>query len=106
MREKLIELYAEVEQMRNMRMGISECVDILIANGVTIQRWIPVAERLPDKKKVIDGEVYYRNVAVRVKNRLHEDIAYYDPEHKCWYDTGFFQIRGITHWCELPEWED
>lgn len=36
MKEKLIELYAELDQMRNMRMGIGECVDILIAEGVTI----------------------------------------------------------------------
>lgn len=69
------------------------------------RKWISVKDRLPDKKKVIDGDVYYRNVAVRVKNLLHERIAYYDPEHECWYDTGFFQIRGVTHWVELPEWE-
>lgn len=78
----------------------------LMTNGVTVCKWIPVTERLPDKKKVIDGEVYYRNVAVRVKNLLHERIAYYDPEIECWVDTGFFQIRGVTHWAELPAWEE
>ena len=67
-------------------------------------KWIPVTERLPDEKKIIDGEIYYRNVAVRVKNLLHERVAYYDPEHECWYDTGFFQIRGVTHWAKLPAW--
>ena len=36
MREKLIELYCEVEQLRNLRLGVGECVDILIANGVAI----------------------------------------------------------------------
>ena len=74
-------------------------------DNVTVQKWIPVTERLPDIKKEIDGEIYYRNVAVRVKNLLHERIAYYDPKTECWYDTGFFQIRGVTHWCELPEWD-
>ena len=37
-REKLIELYCEVEQLRNLRKGVAECVDILIANGVTVQK--------------------------------------------------------------------
>ena len=36
MREKLIELLWEYDQMRMMRMSIEECVDKLIANGVTI----------------------------------------------------------------------
>lgn len=35
MREKLIELLWEYDQMRMMRMSIEECVDHLIANGVT-----------------------------------------------------------------------
>lgn len=37
MREKLIELLWEYDQMRMMRMSIEECVDKLIAHGVTIQ---------------------------------------------------------------------
>lgn len=36
MRERMIELYAKVEQLRYMRIGISECVDIFIANGMEI----------------------------------------------------------------------
>lgn len=126
-REKLIELLIECRGADPAYYGIEaqHIADHLISHGVTFNRdchwateqaykngkadalkWIPVSERLPEKKKEIDGEFYYRNVAVRVKNLLHERIAYYDPEHECWYDTGFFQIRGVTHWAELPEWED
>lgn len=36
LREKLIELLWEYDQMRMMRMSIEECADHLIANGVTI----------------------------------------------------------------------
>ena len=104
-REKLIEL------IQSAVGGCAEywamvIADHLIDSGVTVQEWISVKDRLPEKSKEIEGEVYYRNVAVRVKNLLHERIAYYDPEHECWYDTGFFQLRGVTHWAELPEWEN
>ena len=49
-REKLIDVFCAV-------LGVSEdhktdeayqFIDDLIANGVTIQRWIPVTERLPE----------------------------------------------------------
>ena len=38
LREKLIKLLWEYDQMRMMRMSIEECVDHLIANGVTVQK--------------------------------------------------------------------
>ena len=69
------------------------------------KNWISVKEALPTRYKEIDGEKYYKEVAVRVKNLMHSKIAYYDPEAGCWYGTDFFPIRGITHWCELPDWE-
>ena len=70
-----------------------------------VPKWISVKEALPTKYKEIDGEKYYKEVAVRVKNLMHSKIAYYDPETCSWYGTDFFPIRGITHWCELPDWE-
>ena len=71
------------------------CADQLIANGVTIQRWIPVTERLPD---------------------LHTTVLVYDQESKrdlFWYDeNGFnvvdeygctYPVKTVTHWMPLPE---
>ena len=56
-REKLIELLQCVPQpeaiIAGQRYGkqlisASRIADHLIANGVTVQQWIPVAERLPE----------------------------------------------------------
>ena len=35
-RERLIELLKEVNTMRNMRQGLGECADYLLANGVIV----------------------------------------------------------------------
>ena len=115
-REKLIELmnaepcpspvicdpeckYADLQNCYAERMA-----DHLIANGVTVQKWIPVTERLPNDKKIIDGEEYIKNVAIRIKDNAAEKIAFYDEEEKCWFDTDFFSVAGeVTHWMPLPE---
>ena len=106
MREKLIELFYENNVRCDQKIeGLADDVVDLIANGVTVQKWIPVTERLPNCKKVIDGETYFKNAAVRVKGCGFEKIAFYDDEEKYWFDTNFFPAVGeVTHWCELPEW--
>lgn len=103
-REKLIEIYNKLEEEGLACIsGKGAMADLMIANGVTVQEWISVKDRLPNGKKVIDGEEYIKNVAVRIKDDAPEKIAFYDDEEKCWFDTEFFPIAGeVTHWCELP----
>lgn len=48
-REKLVELLWEYDQMRMMRMSIEECADRIMEKGVTVQEWISVKDRLPEK---------------------------------------------------------
>lgn len=57
-REKLVELLRSVPRREEVSIGrgcgksfvrLGIIADHLIANGVTIQRWIPVTERLPGK---------------------------------------------------------
>ena len=73
--------------------------DHLIANGVTIQEWIPVTERLPEHFGVFI-------VAIRepYKERVGKDCADFDPFAKTWlpsmcWDKGY----AVTHWMPLPE---
>lgn len=58
--------------------------DHLIANGVTVQRWIPVTERLPDTEDVF--LVWSKDLA---------DMMF------C-YTSDFKQLE-VTHWMPLPE---
>ena len=100
-REKLVELLRSVPRAEEVSIGrgsgksfvrLAIIADHLIANGVTIQRWIPVTERLPDdnipSKKYL---CYWRG---------HTAICKY------WRMRRIFEFNGrvvnVTHWMELP----
>lgn len=92
-REKLIDLFAAYYGVDPAYYDVDapSIADHLIANGVTIQRWIPVTERLPedDKRRVlavcigdypigypkIDTDRYVRGHWVRYGN----DVTYWMP---------------------------
>ena len=95
-REKLIELYCEVEQLRNLRYGVAECVDILISNGVTVQKWIPVSERLPEDgvRVLACGECMIEPIA----------IAWYYDDFEVWRtDEYTYSPKEVAFWMPLPE---
>ena len=56
-REKLIELLESVPQPELLYgqplIGVCRVADHLIANGVTVQKWIPVSDRLPEKDELV-----------------------------------------------------
>lgn len=111
-REKLIALLNEAGQ----RCGDIECydgeeceyageingcmafiADHLLANGVTVQRWIPVTERLPGTEKVLitDGDIVMRGY------RRPDGVWKYGIElHEVWERLS---IKRVTHWMPLPE---
>ena len=106
-REKLIELLEDrrleaSEVCGSMNKGFGAWyADHLIASGVTIQKWIPVTERLPDK----NGEYLCRWINKSVSDAEYEStygsfgywFDFWEDEDKKWiaYD-------GITHWMPLP----
>ena len=97
MREKLIELIkTAVNGCATYWAGL--IADHLIANGVTIQKWIPVTERLPET---------FGEFAVTIKTiegRAYPDYADYDPFAKRWYPSLYFAHSSkVTHWMPLPE---
>ena len=68
-REKLIDILESAESAvywnSDDRGFIEKIADHLIANGVTVQQWIPVSERLPDKNdKYIAFLKYVKTITV------------------------------------------
>ena len=69
--------------------------DQMIANGVTVQEWISVSERLPKNFVSVLGYM--------------TDAGEFPPVREC-YTVGnafFFPALGdvhpVSHWCELPK---
>lgn len=99
MREKLIELLREAQYLGGLEEKIA---DHLIANGVTVQKWIPVSERLPDK----DGEYLVRFADKGISNTEYESKF---GSFGYWLsimwdeDADWFPYVGVTHWMPLPE---
>ena len=92
-KEKLVELLDI--QVYDDWYSNQEIADHLIANGVTIQEWIPVEERLPE-----DG------IKVLWVKRLGGllMIAKYDKQRNVWTDGHHYGgMKGVTHWMPLPE---
>jgi hypothetical protein len=93
-REKLFELIT-IGGFFSRSADAEKCVDHLITNGVTVQKWIPVTERLPDKEgrylcvvrigksgavyvRVMNGDGFGFSL-----NRIYDD--------------------DVTHWMPLPK---
>ena len=48
-REKLIEILKRIDANGDACIaGIAALADLLVENGVTVQQWVPVANRRPD----------------------------------------------------------
>ena len=98
-REKLVELLKSLPQVNHAQAAVEGldyvfgcAADYLIANGVTVQRWIPVTERLPESDVFVLG--------------CSEGVLVFFGflKAKKWYDLVFeCQVLGVTHWMPMPE---
>lgn len=82
---------------------LERLADYLIANGVTMQEWIPVTERLPENDVMVIGYTPCDGYMF---------IGYYHEEPK--YDWKVWRIvtamrstkvmkKKVTHWLPLPK---
>lgn len=92
-REKLVEL---IESARYWGSNTSaEIAENLLENGVTVQEWISVDEKLPQNFISVLGYM--------------TDAGEFPPVREC-YTVGnafFFPALGdvhpVSHWCEMPQ---
>lgn len=93
-REKLVEL---IESARYWGSNTSEEIaDTLLDNGVTVQEWISVDDRLPEEK--VDCIVHYKHAYCN--NDGYWAIGF------CFYDGEKFRIDlayKVTHWMPIPQ---
>ena len=103
-REKLTELLREAPyNIFGNKLGncyFDSCLELiadhLIANGVTVQEWISVDDRLPEEKV---------NCIVHYKHAYCDNDGYWTIGI-CFYDGEKFQMHWaykVTHWMPLPE---
>ena len=113
MREKLIELLCKYSLKKQWILAVGNLADYLIANGVTVQKWISVKDRLPDE----DGKylVFEQSGGRTVTSILRfakdaRKVDRYDFKGRwknAWYEYdsewGHYTVDSVTHWMPLPE---
>ena len=120
-REKLVELLkkADKEAMSAVEMGkpynetevMGRMAENLIAHGVTVQEWISVTDRLPERDKEVllivhgwEDRLYYTGCLHR-QEAERSWLTGIESKASDWKIWGFSYLREpiVTHWMPLPE---
>ena len=111
-REKLIDLFYDNNVWCDQKIeGLADDVMDIIANGVTVQEWISVDDKLPDVVSIHKGYRSTVKKSIRVlcvcvqksgKTMVKEGYCewYNDYQEPRWKIPG--TIDEVTHWQYLP----
>ena len=89
---------------------VQRIADHLIMNGVTVQEWIPVTERLPERDKEVllivhgwEDRLYYTGCLHR-QEAERSWLTGIESKASDWKIWGFSYLREpiVTHWMPLP----
>ena len=103
-REKLVKLLDIIIQPGQRTLG--DIADYLISNGVTVQEWISVKDRLPGKEEYTAtteyGTEYYIRLLIAYKTDTVEyEIGYYDG-YKWMTEMPIRLIKDVVAWMPFP----
>ena len=90
-REKLIEILRKPIFPHELVDPIEAVADYLLDNGVTVQEWISVDDRLPDDDEVV--------IICTDKNFVYAGELIGDT----WFLDNDSWTATVTHWMPLPE---
>lgn len=96
-REKLTQLIYDNPEQYLSEGTCREIADHLLANGVTLQKWIPVSERLPDTS----GD--YLTRCHHYRNGDWSEVVPFDVDKNYFADLDGYYYPFVTHWMPLPE---
>lgn len=93
-------------------MTAEDIADYLMENGVTVQKWIPVTERLPeDRQKILcfkKGKYASCVMTANYSKCLEKycDVDFHGVKHGGFFnydsEVGYYELSDITHWMPLP----
>ena len=107
MKEKLVELFYDNNVRCDQKIeGLADDVMDIITHGVTVQEWISVKDRLPNKEeytaKAEDGTEYYVRLLIAHKTDIVEyEIGYYDG-YKWMTEMPIRLIKDVVAWMTFP----
>ena len=105
-REKLIEILRKPIFPHELVDPTEAVADYLLDNGVTVQEWIPVTERLPDNKEHdwVLAQVVEDNGYMHIPK-----VMEYRQSKKDWFEETYGWLSEhngaftVTHWMPLPK---
>ena len=101
-KEKLLDLIIAAKRNDPETGSFTEWLtDYLLANGVTVQKWIPVEERLPERFEKVLCWYEYRNKYGKVV-RTH-DIGFYFKDDAWGGEVSNGYDAKVLAWMPLPD---
>ena len=101
-KEKLVELLQNAKaamKSENLSCDIARnmfVVDFMMANGVTVQEWISVYDRLPE-----ESGMYI--VTANDGHAQRVSFVQWQKKNRMWNLTGARSYWRVTHWMPLPK---